>query len=227
MDLTCVDAAIEELSLLKHPFYQAWTAGRLTQDDLRAYALEYYHLEKNFPRLVSRVHSGCHDVETRRALVANLADEETGPENHRELWLRFAEGLGLSREDVVSSEPSPKTRAAFETLLALCSGDTAEGLAALYAYESQLPKVSESKIAGLKGFYGVTDARALGFFEVHKTADVWHSESERRALAAAGGDERRVKAASQAACAALLSFLDGVDRDTRLKREGAEACAAC
>lgn len=225
MDWNAIDAAIEDLSLLKHPFYQAWTAGRLTKEDLRTYAKEYYHMERNFPRLVSRVHSNCADPETRRVLVANLADEEMGPENHRELWLRFAEGLGMSREEVVSSEPSPQTRASFESLLALCSGDVVDGLAALYAYESQLPRVSESKIAGLKAFYGFTDAKALSFFEVHKTADLWHAEVERKAIEAAGGDAARVKDSVQKACAALRGFLDGVDRDTRLKRE--PACAAC
>ncbi len=227
MDWKAIDAAIEDRSLLKHPFYQAWSAGQLTLGDLRSYAKEYYHLEKNFPRLVSRVHSNCLDPEVRKSLVANLADEESGPENHRELWLRFAEGLGLSRDEVVSSEPSPKTRAAFETLLSLASGDVVEGLAALYAYESQLPRVSDSKIAGLKAFYGFSEPRALGFFEVHKSMDAWHSESERRAIDAAGGDMARVKAAAQTAAEALLGFLDGVDRDTRLKRGGAAACAAC
>lgn len=227
MDWKPIDAAIAELSLLKHPFYQAWSAGTLTQDDLRAYAKEYYHLEKNFPRLVSRVHSNTLDPETRRALVENLADEETGPENHRELWLRFAEGLGLSRAEVIDSEPSPKTRAVFESLLSLCSGDPVDGLAALYAYESQLPAVSDSKIAGLKAFYGFSEARALGFFEVHRTADIWHSENERKAIEAAGGDVARVKAAARIACEALLGFLDGVDRDTRQKRVGLAACAVC
>ncbi|MBI3299231.1 MAG: CADD family putative folate metabolism protein [Elusimicrobia bacterium] len=227
MDWKAIDATIEELSLLKHPFYQAWSAGRLTQDDLRTYSKEYYHLEKNFPRLVSRVHSITADPEVRLSLVENLADEEIGPENHRELWLRFAEGLGLSRAEVTGSEPSAATRAAFDALFALCSADPVTGLAALNAYESQLPKVSDSKIAGLKAFYGFSEPRALGFFEVHRLADVWHSENARKAVDAAGGDQARVDAATRAACAALLSFLDGVDADTRQKREGATACAAC
>lgn len=227
MDWKAVDSAIEALSLLKHPFYQAWSAGRLTKDDLRSYAKEYYHLEKNFPRLVSRVHSATLDPELRRGLVENLSDEETGPENHRELWLRFAEGLGLSREEVVSSQPSEATRAAFDSLMSVCSEGPVEGLAALYAYESQLPEVSQSKIDGLKAFYGFADPRGLGFFEVHKSADVWHSEVERKAIEASGAEAGRVKAASEAACRALLSFLDGVDASTRLKREGAVACTAC
>ena len=37
-----VDRLIEERSLLKHPFYQAWQRGDLSLDTLRCYAFQYY-----------------------------------------------------------------------------------------------------------------------------------------------------------------------------------------
>ena len=52
-----VDAILESKSLLKHPFYQAWTMGSLTREDLAYYAEQYYQQESNFPRYVSAVHS--------------------------------------------------------------------------------------------------------------------------------------------------------------------------
>ena len=36
----------------------------------------------------------------RQQMLDNLWDEEHGKDNHAELWLRFAEGIGVSREDV-------------------------------------------------------------------------------------------------------------------------------
>ena len=48
--LSRLDRRIESRSLLTHPFYQAWQAGILSQDDLRAYARQYYFFEANFPR---------------------------------------------------------------------------------------------------------------------------------------------------------------------------------
>ncbi|PIP84260.1 MAG: dehydrogenase, partial [Elusimicrobia bacterium CG22_combo_CG10-13_8_21_14_all_63_91] len=76
MDWKKIDAAVAEKDLLSHPFYQAWSAGELTAEDLKFYAKQYYHLERNFPRLLSRVHSNCELPETRLALLENLIDEE-------------------------------------------------------------------------------------------------------------------------------------------------------
>jgi pyrroloquinoline-quinone synthase len=48
-----VDRLIEERSLLKHPFYQAWQRGELTLDTLCAYTAQYYHHVLAFPQYVS------------------------------------------------------------------------------------------------------------------------------------------------------------------------------
>ena len=50
----------------------------------------------------------------------------------------------------------------------------AEGLASLYTYERQIPEIAETKIQGLKKFYGVNSEEGLEFFEAHKSADVVH-----------------------------------------------------
>ena len=44
-----LDARIAKYDLLCHPFYQAWSQGRLTREDLRAYAAEYFHHVAAFP----------------------------------------------------------------------------------------------------------------------------------------------------------------------------------
>src|ERR1700687_2576080 len=104
-----------EMSLLKHPFYQAWTAGSLTADRLRNYAVQYYRHVAAFPRYLSGLHSHCDDLETRQLLLENLIDEERGPDNHPELWLRFAAAIGLAREDVIGASPLPATNALIDT----------------------------------------------------------------------------------------------------------------
>ena len=53
-----IDAKVAERAMLKHPFYQAWTEGRLPLDTLRAYARQYFHHVEAFPRPVCAVHSG-------------------------------------------------------------------------------------------------------------------------------------------------------------------------
>ena len=103
-------AAVMEYSMLKHPFYVAWTEGRLSKDVLAEYAKQYYAHVRAFPTYVSGVHSHCDDVAIRQELLENLIEEERGAENHPELWLRFAEGLGVSREEVKAAELLPSTR---------------------------------------------------------------------------------------------------------------------
>jgi pyrroloquinoline-quinone synthase len=218
-----VDQCITNHSLLNSNFYQAWSAGQLTLDDLRYYAKQYYHLEATFPRLLSRVHSNCENPQIRQMILENLNDEEQGDKNHRELWLQFAEGLGLSREEVIQATPDANTQSCINTLVSLAAdADPSVGLSALYAYESQLPKVSQSKIDGLRQFYGIDTPEAIQFFEVHKGVDVWHSEQEKSAIEQLGAPLSQVKETAEKSCRALLTFLDGVHKATFVKRTGKE-----
>ena len=65
-------------------------------------------------------------------------------------------------------EKEPETKALIDSFRSVCNdGSTAEGLATLYAYESQIPSVSESKIDGLKKHYGFDNPRDYEYFTVH------------------------------------------------------------
>ena len=207
-------AAVMEHSMLKHPFYVAWSEGKLSKSVLQEYAKQYYAHVRAFPTYVSAVHSHCDDLETRQLLLENLVEEEQGAENHPELWLRFAESLGVTREEVQNAELLPRTKESVARLKQLTqSADYREGLAALYAYESQIPEVAQTKRAGLKEFYGIDDERGVSFFRVHESIDLLHKEVEQRLLAQActtPADKERATAAASAGAEALWSFLDGV-----------------
>ena len=207
-----LDSIISERSLLKHPFYQAWTAGTLTFERLQNYAVEYYPHVAAFPRYLSAIHSRCADIATRQTLLENLIEEERGAENHPELWLRFAEAIGVPRERVLAASPSPASAGLVREFARLAeNGHVASGLAALYAYESQIPPVATAKIDGLKRFYGVTDERGLAFFTVHEKADVWHAQTGAELLARhCNGARDRAMAieAGNRALGALWSMLD-------------------
>lgn len=209
-----IEAVIEEKSLLKHPFYQAWTAGTLTREDLAHYARQYYAQESRFPRFVSAVHSNCPDLKTRQMLLENLNHEESGPDNHPEQWLRFAGAVGADRASVLGAKADAGTTKCVESFDRLSRGSWQTGLAALYAYEAQQPAVAATKIEGLKSKYGLESDAALGFFRTHETMDAWHSADEKsvlvRELARAPELGAELKAAVSDACDALNALLDGV-----------------
>ena len=169
-----LNSELEEWFLLKHPFYQAWSAGQLSRESLEIYAKEYYHHVAAFPRYISQIHAKCDNIQDRQILLENLIDEEQGNENHPELWLRFLEGISGSR--VINNSPDlQNTQNLVNGYFDLTKKDYATGLGALYAYERQTPEVAQSKISGLKEYYNVHDEETLKFFSVHQAADEWHT----------------------------------------------------
>lgn len=204
-----IDERVAAQHLLRHPFYQAWSRGELSLDALRDYATQYYHHVAAFPTYLSAVHAQTDDAEVRRHILANLMDEEAGNPNHPELWLRFAESLGLDRGDVQRSAQWPATKALIEGFRSCCGErGTGIGLAALYSYESQIPAVSETKIEGLKAFYGFHDSTGYAYFAVHVEADREHAAVEAAQIAQCVDESQR--AAALEAVGEVLSGLYGL-----------------
>lgn len=210
-----IDAKVAERAMLKHPFYQAWTEGRLPLETLRAYSRQYFHHVDAFPRAVSAVHSACPDRNGRRMLAENLAEEEglePGKQDHATLWLMFAAGLGESEGAVRGQELNAETQALIDTFRNLSRQSYAAGLGALYAYESQFPAVASAKIEGLVGRYGIDDEETLRFFRVHESADVEHSSVCRTLLDRLPAEEKaEAVAAGEELAGALWMFLSGVE----------------
>jgi pyrroloquinoline-quinone synthase len=197
-----LDSRIAKYDLLCHPFYKAWSAGRLTRDDLREYAEDYYHHVEAFPSYLAALGLRLEDGELRRAVLANMCDEK-GSEGegkksvpHSDLWLDFVEGMGSTR-NLEWHSPVPEIRQLIRHFHQVASeGTLEEALAAFYAYESQVPKIAGEKQRGLREMYGADD-KTCGYFALHATADVYHSRVWRKQL------EKRIETHPETAEAAL------------------------
>ena len=222
-----LDRRIARYDLLCHPFYQAWSEGRLTRDDLRAYAAEYFHPVNGFPGCLRTLAGRLNEGHTRSAVLANLADEEGrdsqsgGGTPHPELWLDFAEGMGADRAAVrQSSCCSAVTQLTDHYEAAAATGTIEEALGAFYAFESQVPRVAREKARGLRERYAA-DEKTCGYFTLHATADVYHANVWRELLAkqVAASPERATAAldAAEAAAKVLWTALDGIEAE-RLQR---------
>ena len=123
--------------------------------------------------------------------------------------------LRVNREDVQLTELWQETSNLIRTFRAVCKeGSTAEGLAALYAYESQIPAVAESKIEGLKKHFDIDNPRTLAYFDVHTEADKEHSRIERELLEryVDRSNAAAVKESAGRVLEALWEMLSGVER---------------
>ena len=213
--LSEIEHDIAAKHLLKHPFYLAWTRGELTIEALADYARQYYHHVAAFPTYLSAVHTNCDDQDTRKQLLSNLIDEEAGSPNHPELWLQFAEALNVPKTDVQNAKKWPETNRLINSFRTVCGKrSTAEGLAALYAYESQIPAICESKIDGLRRYYGFGDSKHYQYFTVHLTADREHSAAERKMLIGYIDQQNleSVKASVNCVLESLWEMLSGICR---------------
>jgi pyrroloquinoline-quinone synthase len=209
-----IDRQIDAKHLLHHPFYTKWNEGTLPREALREYARQYYAFESSFPRFLSALHSRTEDAAVRQSLLDNLWDEEHGLDNHAEMWLQFAEGIGVARDDVKSAPRNPATQHLVDLYREVTTErPVAEGVAALYAYERQVPEVAQSKIEGLKRHYGIQDGPALRFFVVHGVLDVEHSGHERDMLGelVVDADADAISSTADRALDAWWDFLTAVD----------------
>ena len=114
-----IDSIIDARHLLKHPFYVAWTEGKLSKDQLRHYAEQYFHnvlaeptylsaVHFNTPHLHSETNSG--DISVRQEVLKNLISEEHGEKNHPALWKTFALALGSSDKSLANADSFARPR---------------------------------------------------------------------------------------------------------------------
>lgn len=173
--LTDLDALIAARSLLKHPFYQRWSRGQLTQGDLQTYVKEYFHLVQRVPSFVTSIRDRITDQKKRAEVEQNRVEEQ----EHIALWEDFAESLGVTREELSAYVPSRKTQEAMLEMDRLSRESEESGVAAMYALERELPEIAQTKKDGLCRFYNLTSSRAHRYFDEHlkeaKHLHVWQS----------------------------------------------------
>jgi pyrroloquinoline-quinone synthase len=219
-----LEECIQQYDLLRHPFYQAWSAGELTREDLRAYAEDYYPHVEAFPGYLAQLGIRLEEGELRRAVLANMNDEKGGEDSfgkaersHAELWLDFVEGVGGHR--VPKRRPAGEVAKLISWFQRVASdGTPEEALAAFYAYESQVPRVAQEKDRVLRELYGA-DEKTRGYFTLHATADVYHAQVWRKQLEqrvqanpkSAEKTAEKALAAAETAAKGLWTVLDGFE----------------
>ena len=202
---------LDKYHLLNHPFYKSWNDGKLTREIIKDYAEQYYQHVKAFPRYISATHSICEDIEKRKILLENLQDEENPNGDHPKLWKNFAISVGADKNKIEKVKQESFTKRMIVNFFKQGRKSYAEGLASLYTYERQIPEIADTKIRGLKKYYGVSSKKGLEFFEAHKAADVLHRKACEKLLD--GLSKKEQKKAEKAALSTakyLWNFLSGM-----------------
>ncbi|MGQ0606542.1 MAG: TenA family transcriptional regulator [Candidatus Nitrosotenuis sp.] len=169
-----IDQLIEQKSLLKHPFYQMWSDGKLSVDMLAGYSKEYFQMVKAVPSFVGEI---------AKFVPENMVDEikanQQEEAEHVEPWTHFAVSLGVNNVNAYFG--LEKTNQAVSELSELMTSLEA-GAAAMYAFEKEIPKISHTKLEGLEKFYSITSDDATEYFRLHMEADIRHAATWEKIL---------------------------------------------
>ena len=181
-----IDEMIEERSLLKHPFYQMWSDGKLNLESLVGYSKEYFQLVKAVPNFMTPLVQQAPES-MKQELVFNQQEES----DHIKPWIKFAGALGVKEQQLAKYIGLPKTRQAVSELYSLMDGFE-DGSCAMYAFEKEIPKISKTKLDGLAEFYGLASDDATRYFVLHTEADIRHAASWRKIIENASTDQENL-----------------------------------
>ncbi|HEV7938092.1 MAG TPA: iron-containing redox enzyme family protein [Solirubrobacteraceae bacterium] len=215
-----IDQARREYDVLEHPFYQRWSAGELSAEELAFYAGEYRHAVLALAQASDSVAAKV-DLDRRAGLQRHAAEEHS----HVALWDAFAAATLTAERTAeaaaeIAAERSPLSETQDCTRAWTAGDDAIEHLAVLYAIEASQPAIAQTKLEGLVERYGYTaEGPAVEYFELHAKLDVEHARQARELIAelmSEDEDEARAQADRmvQRATAALQGnweLLDGVD----------------
>jgi pyrroloquinoline-quinone synthase len=208
-----IDEARRACNVLEHPFYQRWSAGELSVEELGFYAEEYRHavvaLAEASESLAAKA-----DPEHHAGLERHAAEERS----HVALWDEFAAAVGEHSQGASLRESLPETD---RCARAWTAGDGAlEHLAVLYAIEASQPEISKTKLEGLTERYGYSpEGPAVEYFELHVKLDIEHARQARDLIAElmsaddtqAQASAERMVARATAALRGNWELLDGVE----------------
>lgn len=197
-----IDEMIEERSLLKHPFYQMWSDGALKLESLAGYSKEYFQLVKEVPNFMEPIIQKTPEY-LRQELISNQNEEN----EHIAPWKKFASSLGVDGSELDSYTGLEKTKTAV-TILSSLMNEYYSGSCAMYAFEKEIPKISQTKLDGLAKFYGISSDDATKYFKLHTEADIRHAASWRNILLSFKGNEETLLRVADVSISAQNMLLD-------------------
>ena len=197
-----IDRIIEERSLLNHPFYQTWSDGKLTHEALAGYSKEYYQLVKAVPIFMTQLLDY-----TPESLHDELDFNQQEEFSHISLWEQFATGLDISCKELTNYDGLYKTNHAIDGMHSLMSS-LVSGSTAMYAFEKEIPKISQIKLEGLAEFYGLTSEDVTKYFKEHMEADVRHTASWKKVIDGFSEHDQEIISAAESSVTCQNLLLD-------------------
>ena len=134
--------------LLDHPFYQLWTKGEITKEQLSKYSYSYFELVKQIPVLWSQSVKG---LNAESSVSDKVILEEL---SHISMCDKFKSKLDCENYPSMSDVNDE-----------LSKMNPSELLGAIHSFEVQQPEVAKTKKEGLLNHYGFNENDTIYFDE--------------------------------------------------------------
>ena len=200
----------------RHPFHHLMRDGRLNRGQVQAWALNRYYYQARIPAkdayLVARLPTPALRREWRRRIIDHDGD---GPgKGGIERWLKLAEGVGLDRAYVESTEGIlPGTRFAVEAYVNFVRDrPILEGIASSLT-EMFSPDIIADRVRGMLAGYSFITEETLAYFTprlIQAPQDVDFALSYVKQHATTRADQEAVLAALRFKCDVLWAQLDAL-----------------
>ena len=150
-----------------HPFHHLLHGGKCTKGQVQAWALNRYYYQAMIPQKDANLIARCEDSDLRREWRSRLADHdgEPGREGGIARWLKLTDGVGLSRDYVVSLRGLlPATRFAVDAYVHFVREKTLLEAIASSLTELFSPAIITERIEGMLKSYDFVSADTLAYF---------------------------------------------------------------
>lgn len=202
----------------RHPFHRRMNDGELSRQQLRGWVANRFYYQVNLPRKDAAILANCPDRTVRRRWIQRILDHDGTAEGEGgiETWLRLAEGVGLTREEVQDERHLvPGVRFAVDAYLTFTrtrpwTEAVASSLTELFA-----PDLMAERLAAFERWYPWIDRRALAYFRGRLTQaprDSEHALEVVTEYCRTPEEQAAAVAALSFKCDVLWSMLDAIDR---------------
>lgn len=152
-----------------HPFHKLLHGGKLSKEQVAAWALNRYCYQEAIPRKDAAFMSRVHDRELRREWIHRIQDHDGTPPEEAggiERWLILTDCLGFDRAYVTSMQGAlPATRFAVEAYVRFVVEQPLVVAAASSLTELFAPSIHRERISGMLANYDFVNDNVMAYFK--------------------------------------------------------------
>jgi pyrroloquinoline-quinone synthase len=224
MTTTVTDSFVEALRAQsrryhdQHPFHVRMNDGRLSRRQIQGWVANRFYYQANIPRKDAAILANCPDREVRRRWIRRILDHDgtEGEEGGIESWLRLAQAVGLTRDEVLDERHLvPGVRFAVDAYVTFARTRPWVEAVASSLTELFAPDLMSERLAAFERCYPWIDRSGLSYFRarLHQAPrDAEHALEVVTERCRTPEQQQGAVAALSFKCDVLWSVLDAIDR---------------